>query len=140
MSAGTRVLVLDPVNPRALFDSARTVVRSTGKWKLHNGRGFEINPMYFAGGKDATVAVHFPAVGGFYSADLEDEADWPARAYAVVGFGTGYYRGEEATREHHVAIVRRLFEWLDTDSIRMSWQFEEDPWVHGAPAASRNRR
>jgi hypothetical protein len=141
MSIDTAVVPLDQVDPRELFDAARTSAGNPENWTLHDGPQYGDVHMYKTHGNpraDAGVTVHFPAAGGLYPREQESGAP---DGYALVGFGTGAYTSDtDALWRHHAGLVRELGQWLDSRGIRWAWAFEDDPWICGTVPAARGAR
>jgi hypothetical protein len=159
MSADSRVVVRDPVDPRELFDVARLATGVTGgEWLLLDGNRpgqsavWRAEPMYRAtanlpqgtvakvlrrapsqvpGALVGSVTVSYAASGAMLPGD--PEADFPP-GYAVIGVHGGYYGDAELTecRADHAALVAVLGKWLTARALRWSWRFEEDQWIPGA--------
>jgi hypothetical protein len=141
MSTDTTVVLLDPVDPRELFDAARKAAGNPKNWTLHDGPEYGAVPMYMTHGNpraDARVTVHFPAGGGLYPREQESGAP---DGYAHVGFCTGAFTNDtDALWRHHAGIVRKLGQWLDDRGIRWAWEFEDDPWIQGTVPSAREVR
>jgi hypothetical protein len=138
MTTATYIIARDPVDPLALFHSARSAVGAPRRWTLHDGPDFGDVHMYqtrSGQGAAAIVSVHFPAAGGPYP--REDPEIPKPDGYAHVGFTSGSFGDDAATWQHHARLVAELGQWLDARHIRWCWSFEGDPWIHGHVPAAR---
>ena len=133
MSISTWVIALDPVDPRVLFDAARSAAGDPQDCVLHDGPDCDVIHMWMTHdneGADARVAVHFPAAGGPYPPEGTRAPD----GYAYAGFFTGAFDDNDGLRRHHAELVRKLGQWLDARGIRWCWSYEGGPWIHGGVA------
>ena len=132
----TYVIAQDPVDPRALFDAARTAAGAPEKWNLHDGPDFGDVHMYQTrhGAGPVRVSVHFPAAGGTYPRSEENRCP---DGYAHVGFATGVFGSDGDMRRYHADLVAALGQWLDARQVRWCWSYEAEPWIFGHVPADR---
>src|SRR5690348_7049657 len=105
MSVSTWIIARDPVDPRVLFDAAREAAGNPQGPCLHTGP--DLGPVHMwmtHEAADARAVVHFPAAGGLYP---REEAGAPD-GYALAGFFTGAFAGNDRLWHHHAGLIRKL--------------------------------
>lgn len=120
------IIVQDPVDPLALFHTARLIVGDPPRW--HHMDCGELQMLQVAGDedRDAEVAVHYATAGGLWA---DPETDNPP-SYAHVDFAD-YGDGDRDRRLARLA--DGLGTWLNGRGLRWKWILAGDGvWHTGA--------